>query len=246
MKKIMMLILCVVLSAVFLSGCVAINFSLGSTGAVRGSGVPEKFTYNIGNYTEVRVELYCDIEYYCAPSDTVTLEIQPNLQQYITVEESGGVLTVRSTKNIMWSNDAPVLTVSTPVLNKLQLAGAGDFTAHDTITAERLSIRLDGASSSYADLDVDELSINMAGAGSFRLSGRADTADIQLSGAGTVDALQLQTKNATVSMAGVGTVKLSCSDSLRIDAAGVGNVDYKGSPSVDINRGGLVSVNKVG
>ena len=245
MKKVILLILCMMLSTVFLTGCVMINFSPGSYGVVQGKGVPETYTYYVGDFTEIRVELLCDIEYYSAPSDAVTLEIQPNLKEYMVVEESGGVLTVRSTKNIVWSGKAPVLTVSIPVLNKLQITGAGNFTARDTITAEKLSIRTDGAGHLYAILDVDELSIRMNGASSFELSGRADSADFDLDGAGTVDALPLQTRNATVGLSGVGTVRLSCSENLRINADGMGRVEYRGSPSVDMNTDGLISVSKV-
>jgi len=245
MKKIMLLLLCMLLSAAILTGCVAINFSPGAYGGVRGKGDPVTYTYNVGDFTEIRIELLCDIEYYCAPSDAVTLEIQPNLYEYISVKESGGVLTVRSTKNIVWSNNAPVLTVSTPVLNKLHLSGAGTFTAHDTITSDSLLIRMDGAGQSYADLDVDMLSVRLGGAGKFELSGRADSAEFELDGAGTVDSLPLLTRNATVNLNGVGTVRLSCSENLRVDASGMGRVEYRGSPSVDMHTDGLVSVNKV-
>jgi len=245
MKKIMLLVLCMLLSAVFLSGCVVLDFSPGSFNGIRGSGTPETYTYNVGDFTEINIELLCDIEYYSAPSETVTLEIQPNLHEYVVVEESGGVLTVSSSRNILWSIKAPVLTVSIPVLNKLYIAGAGDFTAHDTINADRLSICLDGAGNIYADLDVDALFVSMNGAGRYELSGRADSADFVLDGAGTINALPLQTRDATVNLAGVGTVKVSCSNNLRITADGVGRVEYKGSPHVDLNTDGIVSVHKV-
>jgi len=245
MKKILLLILCMMISAVLLTGCVSINFSPGSLNGVRGKGDPVAYTYNVGDFTEIRVELFCDIEYYSAPSDVVTFEIQPNLHEYISVKESGGVLTVRSTKNIIWSGKAPVLTVSVPVLNKLNLSGAGTFTAHDTIVADSLSIRMDGAGQSFADLDVDMLFVRLGGAGRFELSGRADTADFDLDGAGTVDSLPLLTRNSTVSLSGVGTVRLSCSENLRVNASGMGRVEYRGSPSVDMHTDGLVSVSKV-
>jgi hypothetical protein len=168
-----------------------------------------------------------------------------NLLDYIVVEESGGVLTVRSTRSINVSNNPPVLTVSSPELKNVSLAGAGVFTANDTIVTEGFTLRLDGAGTGKANLDVDSLSVHMAGAGSFDLSGRADTADFRLAGAGEINALSLQTRDATVNLAGVGAVKLSCSDNLSIIAGGVGTVEYRGSPSIDISRGGLVSVRRV-
>ena len=247
MKKLLLLIICAALAAVFTTGCVSVNLAPGlAGGGISGKGDAETYTWDVGEITEINVTLYCDIDYYSAPSDKVTLEIQPNLRDYVVVEESGGVLTVRSTRNINWSGKAPVLTVSTPALSRLSLAGAGAFTAHDTITADSFTLRMDGAGSGSADLDVSDLSITMAGAGSFKLSGKADTAKFEMNGAGSVDALSLDTRDATVNLSGVGTVKLSCSDNLRIDAGGLGTVEYKGSPSLDLNRGGMVTVTKVG
>ena len=245
MKRTISLALCVTLVAMLLCSCVVVNLSPIQNG-VAGQGVPESYGFAVGEISEIRVELFCDIEYYAAPSDTVTLEIQPNLREYITVEESGGVLTVRATRNIAWSNKAPILTVSTPALKRLTLAGAGTFTAHDTVTADSFTINFDGAGRGKAELDVRNLTVNIAGAGEFELSGKADRADFKMDGAGSLEALPLQTREATVSLSGVGTVRISCSENLRVNADGIGTVEYKGSPSVDLNNDGLVSVNKVG
>jgi hypothetical protein len=245
LSKLVTLALCSVFLIITLVGCVSVNFSPGSVGGVTGSGNQETYTFSIGEITGIRVEMHCNIEYYSAPSDTVTLLVQPNLREYIVVEESGGVLIVRSTRSINTLNNPPVLTVSVPLLKSISLAGAGTITTHDTIVSEEFTLRLDGAGSGNVDLDVDKLSVNMAGAGSFDLSGRADAADFTLAGAGDVNALSLQTREATVNLAGVGTVRLSCSDRLSVIAGGLGTVEYKGSPNVDVTRGGLVSVQKV-
>jgi len=246
MKTIIALVLCAALAAALLTGCVTVSFSPLSGGGVTGRGSRETYSYSVGEITDIRVELYCNVEYYSAPSDTVTLEIQSNLRDYVKVEESGGVLTVRTSRRINWTGKAPVLTVSSPALSNVSIAGAGEFTAHDTIKTDSFRFRMDGAGTGNADLDVGSLSVNMAGAGSFRLSGNADSADFVIAGAGEIDALPLQTRDAMINLSGVGTVKLGCSGSLDISAGGVGTVEYIGSPSINMNRGGLVSVSKVG
>jgi len=256
MKKLISLSVCTILAVVLLTGCVVIDFSpYGSTGGisgvggagVAGSGNMETFTFNVGEVTEIRVEMLCNIVYSSSSSNSVTLEVQPNLMDHIIVEESGGVLTVRSTRNINVTGlgNTPVLTVSSPSLSKVSHAGAGRFTASDTIVGDSFSLSITGAADGKAELNVQSLSVNLAGAGNFELSGTADTADISMAGAGRLDALDLQTRTATVNLAGVGTVRISCSDSLSVTAGGVGTVEYRGSPSVDISRGGLVTVRQV-
>jgi len=247
MKKIVTLTLCVLLAAVLLTGCVTVNFSPFSMGNVTGSGEMETFSFNVDEITEVRVEMLCNIIYYSAPSNTATFEIQRNLQQYISFEESNGVLTVRATRNINFTGttNTPVLTISTPSLKSLSHAGAGTFTAVDTITGDSFSLNITGAANGNANLDVNSLDVNLAGAGSINLSGKADIADIRMAGAGRLDALELQTRIASINLAGVGMVRISCSDNLSITAGGVGTVEYRGTPSIDTSRGGLVTVRQV-
>ena len=246
MKKIIILALCVALTAVLLVGCVSIDFSPWGSAGVAGRGSMEKFTFNVNEITEIRIEMLCNIIYYSAPSDTVTLEVQPNLMDYISVVESGGILTVRSTRNLnIGTGNTPVLTVSTPSLGRVFHAGAGRFNAVDTITGDSFSIHIAGAADGRATLDVQTLSVNLAGAGNLELSGTADSADIGMAGAGRLDAFELQTRSTSINLAGVGTVRISCSDDLSVTAGGVGTVEYRGSPTLDITRGGLVTVRQV-
>jgi len=247
MKKIVPLALCLMLAAVMLTGCIMVNVPGSWIKGISGRGNQEKYTFNVGELTEVRVELLCDIRYSSAPSDSVTLEIQPNLMRHVVVEESGGVLTVRSSRNIYWSGSTmtPLLSISTPSLCRVSHAGAGTFTTIDPIIADTFYLSITGAASSKAVLDVDSLYVSLAGTGDIELSGRADSADIRIAGAGRLDALDLQTRDSMINLAGVGTVRINCAESLSIVAGGLGTVEYKGSPVIDISRGGLVTLRSV-
>ena len=239
--------LCVMLSASLLSGCVVISFDGFNSRekSVSGEGNPESFSIDVGEFSELKVELLCEIEYYSAASCSVTLEVQPNLRDYIVVEESGGVLSVRTNRNILWSGKAPVLTVKSPSLNKASFSGAGSLTLHDTITADSFSLILQGTLDCKAKFDVNKLIAEIEGMGSIELSGRADNADISVDGTSKVDALSLQTCDASVSLNGISTVKISCSDNLYVEADGLGTVEYQGSPSIDMDTNGPVSVKKI-
>ena len=249
MKKITAIAICALAMAVIASGCVSVNLSPSLQGGsiVSGSGSPEVFTFNVGEIKEILIEFQCNIEYYSSRSDVVTLEIQPNLMEYISVEESDGILAVRSTMAAISipTGRSPVLTVWAPELSRVSLRGAGVFTAHDKISVDSFSIDLAGAGNGNAELEVGTLSVSMSGAGGFTLSGTAETADFSLAGAGSIEALDLQTRHANVNLAGVGSVRISCSENLRVSAGGVGSVEYRGSPTVDTSHGGLVSVRRV-
>jgi len=243
MKKIILFALCAMIM-LSVSGCVVAGFS--NVNAVSGRGNLEKYEFRVGDYTGIRIEGFCNINYHAAPSNTVTLEVQPNLREYFVVEVVGGDLVVRTTRRVnVSSGRTPVLTVSTPTLNRLSIEGAGTFTAHDKITADSFDLSLLGAVSGKAELDVRNFYIDMSGAGRFELSGVADTADIRTAGAGELNALSLQTRTATINFSGVGSAKISCSENLSIDANGTGSVEYRGSPHINLRQSGFVSIKQV-
>jgi hypothetical protein len=246
MKRLMSSALCAALFFLCLTGCVSINFA--GPGAVTGRGAPEVFEFNVGQYSAIRIEGFCNVEYYSAPSDIVTLEVQPNLAEYYTVEVINGELVVRTTRRISFTTGnsrAPVLTVSTPVLEGLSLAGAGTFTAYDTITADSFRLSLSGAGTGTARLDVNSLRADISGAGSFKLSGYANDAELTMSGAGELNTLDLITRRANVRLSGAGVISVNAAETLSINASGVGSVRYKGGAETNINRSGVVVVERV-
>ena len=244
MKRISLALIIALLIPMCLSGCVSMNFS--GINAVGGKGEPEIFSYEVGDFTKIDISIYCNVEYYSGDSKMVTLEIQPNLVQYIQVENIGGILILRTNRDISWSARAPVLTVRIPELERVAYAGAGMFTAHDRIETEKFSLTISGAGSGKADVLVDELYASLSGAGNFELSGEARSAEMELSGAGSIDAISLKTENARVTISGVGSISVSCSELLRVNASGLGTVEYAGSPRIEMTGGGLTSVKKVG
>jgi len=228
-----------------LTGCVGVNLSSAYMPSVVGKGDLVSYTINVGKYNAVNMSLYCNIVYKSAPSDTVTLEIQSNLRDYVVIEENRGTLVVRSTANISITDKPPVLTISTPDLERVSLSGAGKFTTVDAITSDSFDFALSGAGTGDVDLDVGMCSIMLSGTGTFNVSGKAGSIKVNLSGAGSLDALDLQAGDAEVDISGAGIVRVNCTDYLSIDAAGVGTVEYKGDPKMNMNTNGLVTVRKV-
>ena len=247
MKKILTITLCILLALTFTAGCVSINFTPVFGSGLTGTGSLETYTFNVGEITHVRVELLCNIVYNSAPSDTVTLKIQPNLMEHVTVEEINGILTVRATRNIniTGTGNTPVLTVSTPSLTRVSHTGAGNFTTIDPITTDSFTLDITGAANGKAMLNVNDLTVNISGAGDLTLTGTAETNNISMTGAGRLEALDLETRTTTINMAGAGSVKINATEELNITAGGVGTIEYKGSPSIDITRGGIVTVKQI-
>jgi len=242
MKKTIFIALCALIT-LFSSGCVVVNYT--DSNAVSGKGTLEKYVINVGEYNGIKVEGLCEIQYYSAPSNTVTLEVQSNLREYFVVEVENGVLILRTTKKIRYNSDkAPVLTVSTPALNRLTITGACTFKTVDRIKADTFILDINGAGDGKVEFDANRLIANVSGAGSFELSGKADNADIKFSGAGDLKAFSLLIREASVIFSGAGSIEINCSEKLFIDASGVGSLEYKGSPILSLSSRGPVSIKK--
>jgi len=248
MKKNLKSAICIFLIAAFIvfcfSGCIVV--SLSEPGGINARGNQETYEIKVGSFNAIRTEGSFDIHYYAAPSDTVTLLVQPNVREYIIIEVVNNELVIRTTRRISFgSGRTPVLTVSTPVLNRVSIQGAGDFTAHDKITADSLEFIITGAGNGKAELDVNRLSIEISGAGDLNLSGRANSANFAVSGAGDVKALELQTIDSTIRLSGAGDISISCSENLNINASGAGSIRYRGSPRINQNTSGPISIRQV-
>jgi hypothetical protein len=248
MKRIFSLTLCAALIAVCLTGCVSVNFSPWRVGmTVTGVGEMERFEIQVGDFDEIRFSSVGVLHYNASPSDTVVLEIQANLRDHYEVEVRGGVLYIGSTGGINITNTSrvPVITVHAPGLKKLTISGAGSLRTHDTITVDSFELNISGAASGTAELEVSDFSVLLSGAGALTLTGTADSARMRMSGAGSINALDLVTRTADVTMSGAGAVRVNCTETLNINASGVGSVEYRGGARVDLRRSGVVSVRQV-
>ena len=243
MKRILTFTLLVALILTVFSGCVVVNMS-GTT--VRGEGSPESFEIPVSRFDRVNIGGAFELHYREADVHRVSLEIQPNLMEYIQTDVIDGELRVRTARGVRYvSILTPVLTVYSPELKGLEISGASSFTTYDVLKADTFSINLSGAGSSRLELDINTLNLNVSGAGSFILFGKADTINISMSGAGELEALSLESREGTVNFSGAGTIKVNSTESLSIRASGIGTVLYKGSPSLTLNNSGMVTIRRV-
>jgi hypothetical protein len=69
---------------------------------------------------------------------------------------------------------------------------------------------------------------------------------LQIAGRGDVDAERLRAERATVSISGVGDVRLWAVRELAVSVAGAGRVDYWGSPTLRRSVAGAATINARG
>jgi len=162
MKKLALLISLVVLAA----GCHhSVRFA-----EISGSGKRELQKRSVAPFTSISTEGAFTIEVTCQKDQSLEVEGDDNVLQYVTAEVNGNVLRLKNTKN--YSISEPVkFTISVPNLEGLSVNGAGHV--------------------EVKNLNNDKFEIDTNGAPNIIVSGNTKVIDVGENGAGKIDALKL-------------------------------------------------------
>lgn len=249
MKKLILTLTAIAVLVTAMTGCVSIGYEGGSwqmTIVGKGEIVTETFT--VGQVNSLSIELHAQLILLNDGSDEIKIELYENWIEHIRVNETDGEVTIDSDWNLRtgWNGDnIPKIYVSSKHLESLHIKGVVEFSGTDAVNTEEFTLKMSGVATGEIIFDVESLNIDISGVGSLNISGNADTAIINSSGAGDLNAYNLDTKDASVTLSGVGSVKISCSEKLDVNLSGVGDVSYKGNPELTQNKSGVGSVKKV-
>ena len=249
MRKRVVLAAAIVLVAAVFSGCVVVGFDgpafgTGRGSSVRGTGAVISHPVYTESFSAVQIGGHYEIVYRHAPVSSLRFELHENLVEYIDVEVRSGTLVISS--EVMFAgNSTPRVYIYAPQLDSIAISGTGLLRDWDTLTTQSLSLDVGGAVEGSITLEAESVRAVVSGVASLRLEGRADTAAIVVAGAGEVSAGELQTRNASVNIAGVGSVTISVADALDVLISGAGSVRYIGDPDVTSNIIGAGSVTRI-
>ncbi len=134
------------------------------------------------------------------------------------------------------------VSVGTHELTAAWLNGSGTL-AIDAVKAMQFELAVQGSGSASIDrLDVDVLKFGMSGAASARLGGRAARTTVIVRGSSSLDASQLEAKDAVVGADGPALVKLRVTNSAKVDALGTSSVALDGGAACTVKTIGSATV----
>ncbi|RMG42535.1 MAG: DUF2807 domain-containing protein [Acidobacteria bacterium] len=188
-----------------LAGCVFVN----GEAAVIGSGRVVEESREVEPFERLSLACAADAEVHVGEEPSVRLAAEDNILPLITTEVSGGTLRI-SGSGSYWTRHGVKLTVGTPRLTSVSLAGSGDVTIEN--------------------VDADSFRVEVRGSGDVTASGRARRVEVLLMGSGDVDLAGLRAEEAEVSVLGSGDVDLYAARRLSCEIRGSGDVTYRGNP----------------
>jgi len=165
----------------------------------------------------------------------------------VSIEVQGRTLVVRKNPS-SWGgypgqSAGPVeITVGTHEISTVWVNGAGSLSI-DGAKGLNFDLTLNGAGNvAIARLAVDRLRANVIGTGSVVLGGTARDAATVVRGTAELDASGLTAKDATVGAEGAAVVKLTATNTAKVDTQGTATVELGGKPACTIKASGSAVV----
>jgi len=166
----------------------------------------------------------------------------------VDVVVEGRTLIVRSNRSASWGgypgeSAGPVeISIGTHELSAAYVNGAGSL-AINQVSGLKFEASAQGAGSIVIDrVDVDQLQLGLAGAASARLAGRAGKMTAMIRGTSALDGEALSVKDAVIGAQGPAIVKLTATETAKVDALGVASVTLGGKPACTVTTQGSASV----
>ena len=206
MRKLACLVLLTML-AMFAGGCHG-NFMA----QIKGSGKRELQKRDVAPFTSISTEGAFTIEVTCQKDQSLEVEGDDNVLEYVSTAVSGNVLRLKNTKSYSISEPVKV-RISVPNLEGFSSNGAG-----------RVDIK---------GLNNDKFKIDANGAPTIIVSGTTKVIDIGANGAVKVDTTKLHASRGVVDTNGASRVDLDVTDQLDATVNGPSTVTYKGDPVVN-------------
>lgn len=184
---------------------------------------------NAGQFTGIRVSSGIDVYLKQSGSESIAVEADENLHEYIITEIKGGVLNVYSDANIREAEMKRVY-VTMRDITSLKTSSAGDLIGESPVTADNLELSASSAGDIKLELKAKKVDIDISSSGDMTLSGEADILEASLSSAGDLNAYGLTVRDADVSVSSAGDADVTVTERLKARASSAGDINYRGDP----------------
>lgn len=247
--------------ALALSAC---SFASGDDAASRGESVAGGRRFAVTDFSAVTLAGPDRVIIRQGQGFSVVASGPADVLERLRVSQDGAGITIRRARSMSTSDTGiAVVTVTTPGLREIALAGSGEVRA-DRLSGDRMEATLAGSgdmnvaaasgdaletgvagSGQLAIAAIEAGSIEVANAGSGRLtmSGSARRAEVTVAGTGGVDAGDLTVADAEIDVVGSGAVALKATGTADVSVMGSGDVDIVGGARCTISRRGSGRVN---
>jgi hypothetical protein len=213
-----------------------------------GSGNLVTETPQVSSFEAVAISGVGDLIVIQDGTESVTVETDDNLMQYLVTDVRDGTLELRLERKGV-DNFRPtrlVFTVHIKKLTGVTASGTWNFTA-EKINTDNLSIVGSGTGRvDICTLIADTLTVTLSGTTAMYATGQVTSQSITISGTGAYRTADLRSKTADVLVSGTGDAVLWATNFLTVSIQDAATVQYYGNPQTNIDTHGASSIQQQG
>lgn len=233
------LILSVVILSALAGSCYFDNME-----TISGNGKVVKQTRDVPGFSGLKVATGIDAVITQGEHESLIVEADENLMDYIKTEVVDGKLKIYSDKNIRSAKVKKVI-LEYKKLNTIDVSSAGDVEGNNTLVTDNLDIEMSSAGGLTLAIEADRLEISISSGGDAKLSGKVNTFKADLSSAGDLNAYELEAKTGDISVSSAGSASVFITDEASFQCSSAGSINYRGEPRLkNVSTSSAGSVNR--
>ena len=217
-------------------------------GITRGSGNLITESRSVSNLNRVNLSGSGEVVITQSGEESLTVETDDNIMQYVTTEVRGGTLYLGfDTKRVKSISPTRLrFDLNVKDLVGLKVSGSGDITSA-SLDTNRLDVGVSGSGDVRIDsLTAEEVEVRISGSGEVELAGEVTGQDVTISGSGKYRGGDLRSETVSLTISGSGDATLWATESLEARLTGSGSVNYYGNPKTDVSGSGSGKVRGLG
>jgi len=214
--------------------------------AIAAPAHPATRNFGVTSFEKVRIDGPFRVRLATGVAPFASASGAPAALDRVAIEVRGNTLVVHA--NTSWGgypsqNTGPVdISLGTHDLTSAWISGSG-ILAIDHVRGLAFDLSVQGsAGATVAQTDIDQLNISIAGTASGALAGRTGKMTAVVRGISSLDAADLQAKDATIGAEGAATIKANVSNAVTVDAFGPATIIFSGQPACTLRVNGSTSV----
>lgn len=213
----------------------------------------------VGKFTGVSVSSGIKVNFTQGTHQSVVVETDPNLQEYVSTEVQNGILviSINNKSNRKLNFKKLLVTIEAPQLSFVKVSSGSLLTTLNTINEDNFKADISSGANLNADLNIkDKTTVDISSGSSMRMDvktktlefdgssgssstvvGHAENVVANLSSAASCNAQDLISKNGAARASSGATLKINVSESLNAGASSGASIRYKGNPKNIVGTG---------
>jgi type 1 fimbria pilin len=229
-----------ILASFLLSGCLM-------KPGIRGNGNVTKQQHSVSAFDKIEIASGpFSVNLTQGDFESVEVEIDDNLQQFIEVRNDGNKLVLDVKDRVKFGKTTKNnINITMKNIDLLSVSGVSKVKSLTTWSSDHITLHVSGVSDGELEVACDKLDATVSGGGSVVLRGKATEVNIKQTGVGSFNAKGLIAEKVSVVNSGVGSVSVYASQELSMSNSGVGSITYSGDADIkSIHSSGVGKISK--